>query len=274
MLAETGASAAARAPVKIVAAMALRHRRAVRLVGLPSPYEPPMSRFRATTHTAMMPKPEKPFYHRSIKLAPPVHGSRMLAYRAPIRAQLDEKELRAAPPAASLLDSDGVPVTICGRRATHSFAVSCRTSIVSGDWVHAAHESPVRSWRLRFPVAFCESGDIFVGCTEASSFEHPGRTVVFDCRGSMRAGFHPLNMFHRFGIEDVKSMEGAEASGSFCSSASAIEVKVTIDLTVPERASMCLEFSNGDRLVYPIDNFEHARLCVSLRCVGDVVELC
>lgn len=234
-----------------------------------------MSRFRDRTPTALMPQPEKPFWHRSITLAPPrTGGTRVLAHRAPVREELDTEELRAPPPPPALLDSDGVPVDIRGRKATHSFDVSCRTSIVSTDWVHTTHSSTVRSWRLRFPCAYCTSGDIFVGCTEATSFENHGRTVVFDCRGTMRAGYHPLNLFHRFAVDEVAAMEGATVSGEFQGVAAESEVEVTIDVTDPKTAFMRLQFASGDLIVYPLDNHAHARLCVSLRCVGDVVELC
>lgn len=222
-----------------------------------------------------MPQHEKPFWHRCITLAPPrTGGGNVVAHRAPLRTQVPSDELRAPPPPPALLDSDGVPVDIRGRKATHAFAVSCRTSILSADWVHTEHAQPVRAWRVRFPADVCASGDIFVGCTEATSFEHAGRTVVFDCKGAMRAGHHPLDLFHRFTATDVGSMEGAAVSGVFEGAAIQGEVEVTIDVTDPETAFMRLQFANGDLLVYPLDNFEHARLCVSLRCVGDVVELC
>jgi len=159
-------------------------RRAVRLVGLPSPYAPPMSRFRPITPTVLMPQHEKPFWHRSVTLAPPrAGGGRVLAHRAPVRDEIGAEELCTSPPPPSFLDSDGVPVDILGRKATHSFAVPCRTSIVSADWVHTQHTNPARSWRLRFPAALCASGDIFFGCTEATSFEHPGMhgSRLLDC---------------------------------------------------------------------------------------------
>lgn len=234
-----------------------------------------MSRFRDRAPTVLMPQPEKPFWHRSITLAPPLTCTgRVLAHRAPVRKELGSEQLRAPPPPPALLDSDGVPVDIRGRKATLAFAVSCRTSVVSTDWVHTAHPSTVRTWRVRFPVAYCASGDIFVGCTEATSFENHGRTVVFDCRGAMRAGYHPLNLFHRFAADEVAALEGATVNGEFRGVAAESEVEVTVDVTNPETSSLRLQFSNGDLIVYPLGTVAHARLCVSLRCVGDVVELC
>lgn len=220
-----------------------------------------------------MPQHDKPFWHRCITLAPPrTCGGSVVAHRAPVRAEMTSDELRAPPPPTALLDSDGAPVDIHGRKATHAFAVSCRTSIVSADWVHTEHPNPKRVWRVRFPTD--ASGDIFVGCTEATSFEHAGRTVVFDGKGAMRAGYHPLNLFHRFTAQDVSFMQRADVNGAFASEGFDGEVEVTVDVTEPATASMRIQFANGDFIVYPLDNFEHARLCVSMRCVGDVVDLC
>lgn len=256
--------------------MAARNgRNRIHLVGLPSPYSPPMSRLPTLSPNVLMPQRETPYWKKPISLAPPAGcGSRSVsAHRAPIREPVAPERLSGPPPPQTLLDSDGVPTDLHGRKATLSFAVSCRTSVISADWVHTEHAETVRTWRVRFPATAYVSRDIFIGCTEATSFENAGRTVVFDCKGAMRAGHHPLNLFQRFSANDVRSMEGAEVVGEFNRPVFSGETKVTVDVTNPATATLRLQFSSGDTIVYPIDHFSHARLCVSMRGVGDVIEL-
>lgn len=254
--------------------MAARNER-IHLVGLPSPYAPPQSRLPTLAPNLLMPERKRPYWKKPISLAPRAgRASRDVStHRAPIREPVPPERLSGPPPLRALLDSDGVPTDLHGRKATLTFALSCRTSVISADWVHTQHPSTVRTWRVRFPSAAYVSGDIFIGCTEATSFENAGRTAVFDCKGAMRAGHHPLNLFHRFTVDDVRSMEGAEVRGAFNHPVFSGETKVTVDVTNPATATMKLQLSSGDTILYPIDHFSHARLCVSMRGVGDVIEL-
>jgi hypothetical protein len=111
---------------------------------------------------------------------------------------------------------------------------------------------------------------VLLGCTEAPSFEHFGRTALFDGRGTMHAGHHPLNLVHKFSASEVNAMDDALVEGAFPPTS---EVEVTVDLARGGTPQVTLCFDDGSRVVYPLDNFSHARLCVSLRKTGDTVEL-
>jgi hypothetical protein len=202
------------------------------------------------------------------ELPSPSHPTDLL-HRAPLRTPPTDEQLCQPPPARALLDSDGVPVRQDGLVATHSWSDPTRQAVVSADWVHFSHTVPVRTWRIRAKNATHKSGDIYFGVTEATSFEHPGATHVFDVHGNFRMGWHPLGLVHTHEAGDIAFVPGAKKSGTFLG-----DRHCTIDVTVDlKEQCMTLTLVDGSYIQYPMEGWTHARMCVTFSTPGDMIEL-
>lgn len=190
------------------------------------------------------------------------------ATRAPRRAPLTWLELGAAPPATRFQPSDGIQLSEDGRVAKHRMNTDLRQAILSTDWVCKDHPAQRREWRVQATVARYNYGDIYFGITEASSFEHAGRTIVFDVQGNFRIGWHPLNLVQMHRASDLDRVPGVGRKGVF-RGAKDDDVSVVADL-----AQGLLVLTIGDSVIeYPIVGFSVARLCVSMGSARDVIAL-
>lgn len=191
-------------------------------------------------------------------------------HRAELRDPPSAERLALAPPQSGWLDSDGVPLTGQAMVAVHSWPTVQRQAVLSRDWVHTAHASPVRSWTFRALRMAQGANDIYVGLTEASSFDQPGRTVVFDMQGNFRIGWHPLGLWHIHDARDIAYVPGASAPEGGFSGARDERLAVEADLA---KQTLALTLASGKAIVYPLDGWTCARLCCSLSFPGDRVAI-
>lgn len=203
------------------------------------------------------------------KIVPCTSPGNNKLYLAKLGTLLTNTQLVQAPPSTGFLPSDGVPISSDGSVATHSWDDTTRQSILSADWVHKSHDNPVRSWKVRASRATYDSGDIYFGLTQSSSFELPGVTIVFDLHGNFRYGWHPLKLLHTHVAEDLNCLPGSKKFGSFVGNKNS-PMEIVADIA---NQFMILKLEDGSEIRYPLEGWEHARLCVTLSCKRDKVEL-
>lgn len=192
-------------------------------------------------------------------------------HRAELRDPPSAASLARAPPLRSTwLDSDGIPVTEQAHVAVHSWPSVQRQAVVSSDWVHAEHVCKVRRWDVRILRMTHSANDLYVGLTEASSFDQQGRTVVFDMQGNFRIGWHPLGLWHIHVAGDIAYVPGASAPAGGLSGSRDERLVVEADL---EKQTLTLTLASGKAIVYPLDGWNCARLCCSMSYPGDRVAI-
>lgn len=226
---------------------------------------------RAPAWESVAPLPLEPIFENEyVEVSSDVHDT---VHRAELRDCPTKDQLRAAPPLNALLDSDGVLLSENGRVATHRWPVQCgptRQAVLSANWVHRSHEPAVRTWNVRARRATQDSGDIYFGLTQATSFEHSGKSCLFDVRGNFCMGWHPLALVLTHDAAEIQWVRGARKGGNFMGSKNDA-MKITADL---EQQVMKVETGEGSFVQYPLCGWEHARLCVTLSFPGDEIELC
>ena len=166
-------------------------------------------------------------------------------------------------------DSDGVELSEDGACVMNNFFVNTRQAVLSSNWVHRRHESTTFTWNVRIRQAQFDYGDIFVGLTEASSFQYRGRSIALDVRGNFWVGWQPQNLSHKFRVDHLTSVAGAAHQGVL-TAAKECDIAVTADL---ENNKMRLEFPNG-AVQYPLEGWDSARMYVSFSSLLDTVSLC
>lgn len=192
-------------------------------------------------------------------------------HRAELRDPPSRADLVVTPPPQSVwLDSDGVPLAEQGRVAVHSWPAVQRQAVVSADWVHVNHSTKVRRWYFKALRATHTCNDLYVGVTEASSFDQGGRTAVFDMAGNFRVGWHPLGLWHIHNACDLAYVPGASGPKAGFRGACDAMVYVEADLA---KQTVSVSLDAETLVVYPLDGWECARLCCSLSHPGDRVWL-
>jgi len=215
---------------------------------------------------------EKPIVFEPEAPEAPTSGDNVV--RAPRQPAASDAELRDLPSGTGWMQSDGVLVSSDKSTARHNFG-GCveRTAVLSRDWVHASHapHSEGAAWVVSAPSARHEYGDIHFGVTEASSFEHPGRTLVFDAHGNFRMGWHPLNLVHCHDAEDLNSTPGAAYS---------CDVSKERDMHMPMRVEVSLTeqfvqvtYGETGYARFALDGWATARLCASFSSPGDTLKI-
>ena len=204
--------------------------------------------------------------------AEPLTPAEHEAFRAPRLKPPSEQELLNLPSSTGWLPSDCVELSHDKTLATNHFRENERTTLISRDWVHAQHPNGGKAtWRARATRATNAWGDIHFGLTEASSFDQPGRTVVFDCRGNFRVGFHPLNLVRMHDCEDLDAVDGASQSWLNWPAVHKNQVtQVTVDL---QGEYMEVHLGQAGYLRYPLVGWTTARLCATFSVWGDELKV-
>lgn len=170
------------------------------------------------------------------------------------------------------LDSDDAPACEDGRSVRMLGLSKSRQTILSRLWVHESHTPPVREWTVRASEASFDFGDIYWGYSEAQSFQRNGWTCLFDVRGNLRFGDHPLSLVNCERRPVVQLMEHTAFSGAFNGDKGD---RLVIRLDLGKQMMVIRNARTGDTLQQQFmkQPVRCARLCVSLRTAGDAVEI-
>ena len=192
---------------------------------------------------------------------------------APQEHTTGEGSSSTSPPRARQywLDSDDAPCCPDGKSVKLIGLGKSRQSVLSNDYVHENHECATREWTIYASEATFDYGDIYFGFTESTYFSKAGRTMLFDVRGNMRYGFHPLQLVYCERRLDVQRMGGTSFTGDFCGLKNDKHV-ITLDLYAQAMTIRNLRTSSTLELTLPAwPLVSCARLCVSMRTAGDCV---
>lgn len=203
----------------------------------------------------------------SVRLAGEASGS---IHRAVLVPKISDAEL-ASPCtcAVAFQDADGVELTENNTCVMNNFAVGTRQAVLSTNWVHRSHDTPKLTWKVQILQSEFDYGDIFVGLTEACSFQYRGRSIAFDVRGNFWIGWQPQTLTHRFRAKHLGSVEGASVDGTLNANKDC-KISVTADLVNNE---MVIAFPNGT-IHYPLEvDWLSARLFVSFSRPLDMVRV-
>lgn len=247
------------------------------IVTSPSEYQPPAVHM--TDHWLRL-SPTlagyRPVWENSLVLEPVATGSSSLdasaaktVFLAPLKEPPSPTTLQHTPPSPTFQASDGVPISDNGKVATHAWPKVQRQVVLSADWA-CKGTTPRRSWTVQAVHAKHIHKDIYFGITEASAFHLGGRTVCFDVCGNFRLGFHPLDLRHLCEADEIREVAGASISGATFKGVPTAQLTVEVDL---DQGFLRVQLATGAWIVHPIDNWKHARLCVSFHTPGDVLSL-
>jgi len=215
---------------------------------------------------------EKPIVFEPEATESPTPGDNVL--RAPRTDPATDVELRDLPSGTGWMQSDGVRLSPDKSMAKHDFDGRVeRTAVLSRDWVHTSHapSSEGATWLVSAIDCTHEYGDILFGVTEASSFEHPGRTLVFDAHGNFRTGWHPLNLVHFHDAEDLNLTPGAAYSWDVTKEWDANRVmRVEVSLT---EQFVQVTYGETGYARFALDKWTTARLCASFSCPNNTLKI-
>ena len=215
---------------------------------------------------------EKPIVFEPEAAESPTPGDNVL--RAPRTQPATYAELCDLPSGTGWMQSDGVRLSSDNSMVKHEFGGRVeRTAVLSRDWVHTSHApgSERAAWLVSATHCTHAYGDIHFGVTEASSFEHSGRTLVFDAHGNFRMGWHPLNLVHCHDAEDLNLTPGAAYSW---------DVSKQRDMNMPMRVEVSLTeqfvqvtYGETGYARFALDGWTTARLCASFSCPDDTLKI-
>lgn len=162
-------------------------------------------------------------------------------------------------------DSDGVRVSSDGGCATYSMPSNERTCVLSQDYVLKTDPATSTSWDVKYTTKSTSGGEFYFGVTEAHSFDGRGRSFLCDAWGNLYVGWCPMLLSHIVRASEVSTIDKTEVRGTFPGAQASdggkeVVATVSVDLVAQTVTFSCY----GAVIVYPVEQLETARLCVSL----------
>lgn len=184
---------------------------------------------------------------------------------APLAVIAEAESEDASPRRRRWYDSDGVIVSSDGVCATYSMPSNERTCVLSQDYVSKADLVTSASWNVKYTTKSTSGGEFYFGVTEAHSFDGRGRSFLCDAWGNLYVGWCPMLLSHIVRASEVSTIDNTEVRGTFPGAQASEDAKEVAATVTVDLAAQIVTFTCYDAIImYPVEQLEAARLCVSL----------